>query len=274
MTKPKPIPKKVIIPGQKKQEAKSKKLLRQEKGFFDNRTVLLIVILVITFIAFLPSLSGQFIRSWDDNAYVTDNPLITQLNWESIKGFFTNQTNGTYVPLPLLSWAIEFQLFGLHPFAYHLDNLLIHLLCTSLVFYFFILLRIPLMYAALGALLFGIHPMRVESVAWVTERKDLLFCVFYLGSLIMYCKYILSEKEKPNYFLLTLLFFVFSLFSKIQAVSLPLTLILLDYWYVRPLKWKLLWEKIPFFVLSIGFGLSGYLILQHLQVIDIHDKYT
>jgi tetratricopeptide (TPR) repeat protein len=274
MTKPKPIPKKVIVPIQKKQGVQSKKLVRQEKGFFDHPWGLLIIILIITFIAFLPSLSGQFIRSWDDPVYVTENPLITHLNWESIKGFFTNQRNGTYVPFPLLSWALEFQLFGLNPFPYHLDNLLIHLLCTSLVFYFFILLRIPLMYAAFGALLFGIHPMRVESVAWVTERKDLLFCLFYLGSLIIYCKYIVSEKEKPKYLLLTLLLFVFSLFSKIQAVSLTLTIILLDYWFARPLKWKLVWEKIPFFVLSLGFGLSGYFILQHLQVIDIHDKYT
>jgi tetratricopeptide (TPR) repeat protein len=274
MIKPKPIPKKGKGPVQKQQRiSQPKNLLRQKKDFFPERTVLLIIILIITFIAFLPSLSNQFIKAWDDNVYITDNPMITHLNWESIKGFFTAPRNGTYVPVPLISWALEFKLFGLNPFPYHLNNLLIHLLCTSLVFYFFILLRLPVMYAALGALLFGIHPMRVESVAWVTERKDLLFCVFYLGSLIAYIKYILSENRKPMYFLLTLLLFVFSLFSKIQAVSLPLSILLLDYWFDRPLKLKLLWEKIPFFVLSLGFGLAGYFILQHLQVIDIHDKY-
>ncbi len=275
MIKPKPIAKKVKGPIQKQQRTgQPKNLLQHKKDFFPERTVFLIIILIITFIAFLPSLSNQFIKAWDDGAYVTDNPLITHLNWESIKGFFTTQKNGTYVPIPLLSWALEFKLFGLNPFPYHLNNLLIHLLCTSLVFYFLILLRLPVIYSALGALLFGIHPMHVESVAWITERKDLLFCVFYLGSLITYIKYILSENGKPIYFLLTLFFFALSLFSKIQAVSLPLSLLLLDYWLDRPLKWKLLWEKIPFFVLSLGFGLAGYFILQHFQVIDIHDKYT
>jgi tetratricopeptide (TPR) repeat protein len=275
MIKPKPIPQKVKEPVNiQKRTDQSKKLLQHKQDFFHKRLVLLIIILIITFIAFLPSLSNQFIKTWDDNVYVTENPLITHLNWESIKGFFTTPKNGTYVPVPLLSWALEFKLFGLNPFPYHLNNLLIHLLCTSLVFYFLILLRLPVMYSALGALLFGIHPMHVESVAWVTERKDLLFSMFYLGSLITYIKYIFSENRKTIYFLLTLFFFAFSLFSKIQAVSLPLCLLLLDYWFNRPLKLKLLWEKIPFFVLSLGFGLTGYFILQHLQVIDIHDKFT
>jgi len=238
-----------------------------------KRIVLLIVILIITTLAFLPSLSNQFIKTWDDNVYITDNSLITHLNWESIKECFTTQKNGTYVPLPLLSWAVEFKLFGLNPFPYHLNNLLLHLLCTSLVFFFFRLLRIPLIYASIGALLFGIHPMHVESVVWISERKDLLFSVFYLGSLITYIKFILSENKKRLYFLLTLLFFALSLFSKIQAVSLPLTLFLIDYWFERPLKLKILYEKIPFLILSIIFGLGGYFLLQNQGGIESHDPY-
>jgi tetratricopeptide (TPR) repeat protein len=275
MIKPKPIQKKGKRIIQKKQRTnRPENLPRHLQVSFHNRTVLLIIILIITFSAFLPSLSNQFINTWDDQVYVTDNPIITHLNWESIKGFFTTEKNGTYVPIPLLSWALEFKFFGLNPFPYHLNNLLLHLLCTALVFYFFILLRLPALYAAFGALLFGIHPMHVESVAWVTERKDLLFCMFYLGSLITYIKYVHNENRKKMYFLLTLLLFVFSLFSKIQAVSLPLSLFLLDYFLDRPLKLKLLWEKIPFFILSLIFGLAGYFILQHVRAIDIHDKYT
>jgi len=275
MIKPKPIPKKGKKPIQKNQRTiQSNDILPPKIDFFHNRSVLLVIILIITFIAFLPSLSNQFIKAWDDGAYVTDNSMITHLNWDSIKGFFTTQKNGTYVPLPLLSWALEFKFFGLNPFPYHLNNLLLHLLCTSLVFYFLILLRIPVLYAAFGALLFGIHPMRVESVAWVTERKDLLFSVFYLGSLITYVKYILVKNKRPIFFLLTLFLFVLSLFSKIQAVSLPLSFFLVDYWFARRLKWNILWEKIPFLLLSLGFGLTGYFILQHTQVIEIHDKFN
>jgi tetratricopeptide (TPR) repeat protein len=268
MIRHKPIPK-----NQKKSNQKLHRI-DQLKNFLHKRSILLIIVLIITFIAFLPSLSNQFINTWDDNNFVINNPLITHLNWESIKGFFTTQNGGAYVPLPLLTWAVEFKFFGLNPFPYHLDNLLLHLICTLLVFYFFNLLRLPVIYAAFGALLFGIHPMHVESVAWVTERKDLLFCLFYLGSLITYTKFILSENRKLSFFLLTLLLFIFSLFSKIQAVSLPFSLFLLDYWFDRSLRWKLIFEKIPFFVFSLIFGLGGYFILQNLGVINIHDKYT
>ncbi len=246
----------------------------QKKALISKQVVLLVIILVITFIAFLPSLSNQFIKTWDDNVYITDNPAITHLNWESIRGFFTTQKNGTYVPLPLLTWAVEFKLFGLNPFPYHLDNLVLHLLCTILAFWFFRLLRLPGIYAALGALLFGIHPMHAESVAWATERKDLLYSLFYLGSLVAYSRFILVENKKPIYLLLTLLLFILSLFSKIQAVSLPLCLFLLDFWFGRPWKWNLLYEKIPFFIFSLIFGLAGYFILQDLGGLDIHDPYT
>lgn len=275
MIKPKQLPGKEKRTFRKPQKITQVNTLpEQNKRLINNRTVLLIIILIITFLAFLPSLSNEFIKTWDDNVYVTENPMITHLNWESIRGFFTTQRNGTYVPLPLLSWAVEFKIFGLNPLPYHLNNVLLHLLCTFLVFYFFCLLRLPATYAAIGALLFGIHPMHVESVAWVTERKDLLFCLFYMGSLITYIKFIMRGKRKSGLLLLALLLFVFSLFSKIQAVSLPLSLFLIDYWFARPLKWKLVYEKIPFFVFSIIFGLGGYFILKNLGGIDTHDPYN
>jgi len=275
MTKLKPF-----LVKEKRSIHKTRKISQQntlpgvKAGLFNKHIILLIVILIITFLAFLPSLSNQFIKTWDDNVYVTENPMITHLNWKTIQESFTTQRNGTYVPLPLLTWAVEFKLFGLNPFPYHLDNLILHLLCTLLVYWLFRLLRLPGIYAALGAFLFGIHPMHVESVAWITERKDLLFSLFYLGSLITYVKFILSKNGNLKYLLLTLLLFVLSLFSKIQAVSLPLSLLLLDYFFDRPLKLNLLYEKISFFFFSLIFGLGGYYILQTLGGIDIHDPYT
>jgi len=252
----------------------SRKPIKAGHGFFHNQTALLIIVLMVTFFAFMPTLSNKFIETWDDGVYVTENTLITQLNWETVKGCFTTQKNGTYVPIPLLSFALEYKLFGLNPLPYHVNNLLLHLLCTALVFFILKLLRLPVLYAAMGAMLFGIHPMRVETVAWVTERKDLLFSVFYLSAIITYIKFILTEERKLKFFLLTLLFFVLSLFSKIQAVSLPLSLLLIDYWLDRPLKLKLIWEKIPFFALSLGFGLAGYFILQRVGSLEINDKFS
>ena len=248
--------------------------LAGKKRLLNNQVLLIVIVLVITFIAFLPSLSNQFIKTWDDNVYITDNTVITHLNWASVRSFFTTQKNGTYVPLPLLSWAVEYKLFGLNSFPFHLDNLLMHLLCTILVFYLFHLLRLPTVYAAAGALFFGIHPMHVESVAWATERKDLLFCFFYLGSLIAYIKFILAKNRKLMFFLLTFFLFILSLFSKIQAVSLPLSLLLIDYWFDRSLKLKILYEKIPFFALSLIFGLTGYFILQNAGGIESKDPFS
>jgi tetratricopeptide (TPR) repeat protein len=246
----------------------------QDKGLLHNRNLLLSLVLIITFIVFLPTLSADFIETWDDGVYVTDNTTIIDLKWQNLKAFFTEPQNGTYVPLPMLSFALEYKVFGLNPLPFHLNNLLLHLLCTAFAFYILRLLRLPVRYAALGALLFGIHPMRVETVAWVTERKDLLFSVFYLGAIITYIKFILSEKGKLRYFTMTLVLFVFSLFSKIQAVSLPLALLLLDYYLDRPLKMKLIWEKIPFFALSLGFGILGYFILQQAGSLEINEKFS
>ncbi len=250
------------------------KAIQQKQGFWQNRILLLIFVLVITFLVFLPTLKSEFIQTWDDGVYVTENASILHLNFQNIKVFFTKPVNGTYVPIPLLSFALEYQVFGLHPLPFHLNNLLLHLLCTSLAFYILILLRLPVKYAAFGALLFGIQPMRVETVAWVTERKDLLFSVFYLGAIITYIKFILSEKSKQKYFIFTLILFILSLFSKIQAVTLPLTLLLLDYFFDRPLKLKLIWEKIPFFALSLAFGIFGFVILKQVGSLDVNEKFS
>ncbi|MEZ5059824.1 MAG: hypothetical protein R2879_22555, partial [Saprospiraceae bacterium] len=126
----------------------------------------------------------------------------------------------------------------------------------------------------IATLLFGIHPMRVESVAWITERKDVLFASFYFGAIYTY---ILSLKDTYNsakWKWWTLGLFILSLFSKIQAVSLPLSLLAIDYWLNRPLKLKLLIEKIPHFVLSLVFGLAGIYFLGQENSLDSVTNYT
>ena len=232
------------------------------------RSVYLIVLFLgITFISFIPSLNNGFMNTWDDEVYVTGNPVIRELNASSVHEMFTEPVNASYVPLPLLTFAIEYKFFGYNPFFYHLTNLLLHLLCTLLVYGFLRLLRIPPIYAAIGALLFGIHPMRVESVAWITERKDLLYSIFYLVSMIFYIKFLDREKRKARFFILSLLFFLLAVFSKIQACTLPLSLLLIDYYRERPLKLKLLVEKIPYFLPALIIGVAGLLIFSHPQTL-------
>src|SRR5206468_290810 len=150
--------------------------------------------------------------------------------------------------------------FGLNPRVFHFNNLLLHLICVALVFYFLLKLKVSVWGAALGALLFGIHPMRVESVAWITERKDLLFGAFYLAALLAYVGFLQANYAKA-FFWLALVFFVGALFSKIQAVALPLSLLALDYYFRRPLRLNLVLEKIPFFALSLLVGGLGVRLL-------------
>ena len=155
--------------------------IRFSKSFYYS-----LVILVITFISFFPSLKNGFMQTWDDEKYVINNPMVKELSAGNVMHMFTRQVNGTYVPLPLLTFAIEYELFGNNPLPFHITNLILHLLCTLLVFQVLRLLKIDLVYAAFGALIFGVHPMRVESVAWVTERKDVLYTCFFLAGLITF----------------------------------------------------------------------------------------
>jgi len=216
--------------------------------------------LAIVFVVFYPSLSGQFIKTWDDYGYAVTNPYIDQLSWEAIKGMFTNPLFGAYNPLTTLSFAVEKHFFGSNPFVHHFNNLLLHLLNTVLVFWLAIRLRVKLEGAILMGALFAIHPMHVESVAWITERKDVLFAAFYLGSLISYTYYV--KQNTPRYLLLTLFLMILSCFSKIQAVAIPLSMVMIDYYYRRKFHWRLIVEKVPFFFLSLTFGLIGLSFLK------------
>jgi protein O-mannosyl-transferase len=232
-----------------------------KEGFFQKPLNLAIIILGITFVVFFPTLKNDFIPTWDDEKYVLNNPVIRDLDLVNIRYMFTRPVNGTYVPLPLLTFAFENTLFGNNPLPYHATNLLLHLACTFLVFWLFRLLKLDLIYAAFAALLFGIHPMRVESVAWITERKDVLYGFFYLASIIAYIKHTQEENRSSKFFLISLLSFLLALLSKIEAVTLPLSLLLIDYFSKRPLTVKLFTEKIPYFILSLIFGVLGIIII-------------
>jgi Tfp pilus assembly protein PilF len=229
--------------------------------FYERPFFLVMTIVVITAIAYIPSLKGTFMDTWDDGFYITNNPMIRELNIHSVKAMFTTPVNSSYVPLPLLTYAIEYKLFGYNPLPFHITNLILHILCTLLVFQLFRLMKLNIFYAALAALLSGVHPMRVESVAWITERKDLLYSLFYLGAMIMYIKFITQKEHRSVNFIFSLLLFIFSLLSKIQAVTLPLCLLVLDYYFERPFRFRLIIEKLPFFILSLVFGIIGLIVL-------------
>lgn len=232
--------------------------------------VSILIVLCITFIAFLPSLHNSFVN-WDDDIYVYSNNLIKSLSWNNVTYLFTSWFNYyLYHPLTLVSLAVDYHFFKLNPQGYHVTNLVLHLLNCVLVFWFILLLAesvkrraessvhslsanlYPLTAAFITALLFGIHPLRVESVAWVAERKDVLYTFFFLGSLISYVYFVAG---KWKYYGLSLGLFVLSIISKPTAISLPVILVLIDYFNERKFSKNTVIEKIPFFVVSIIIGI-------------------
>ena len=208
-----------------------------------------VLIIIAAFIAFAPSLGNQFVKSWDDKEMLLENDKITSLSSDSVKTMFTASHYGLYHPLVHLSYAVEYHFSGFNPVVYHWTNLILHLINAVLVFFFIYLLSGNILVAFITGLIFGIHPIQVESVAWIAERKDVLYGFFFLASLISYIYYRDANKKKYYYFALAL--FLLSLLSKPMAISLPLVLILIDYYRKR---WNLK-DKIPFFVLSFLFGI-------------------
>ena len=211
---------------------------------------LLFLAMVITAVCFSPMLQNGF-TNWDDFDYVTNNPLLRGPDWS---GIWSKPLVGNYHPLTASTLAINYQISQLDPSSYLFTNYLLHLLNTGLVFYFIWLLSGKKAWVAfLTALVFGIHPMHVESVAWVSERKDVLYTFFILLAMLQYWKYT-GTQQKKNYWL-CVFFFLLSLLSKPAAIIFPFVFLLLDYWKGRPLDKKLLTEKIPFFLLSIIFAI-------------------
>jgi tetratricopeptide (TPR) repeat protein len=211
---------------------------------------LLFLSAAITVLCFLPMLKNEF-TNWDDEYYVINNALLRGPDW---KGIFTQPVVGNYHPLTIITLAINYQISELNPWSYLFVNLLLHTINTCLVFYFiWIISNKKIWPAFLTALIFGTHPLHVESVAWVSERKDVLYTFFFLLSLIQYWVFLQTGRQIK--FWLSFLFFVLSLLSKPAAIILPLVLCLLDYWKGRTINRKLIVEKIPFFLLSIVFGI-------------------
>jgi len=218
-----------------------------------------VVAILITFLCFTSALNNKFVN-WDDDRNFYENPLVQHIDeknfWENTKTIFTTGVIGNYNPLPIWTFAIEKRLFDFDkPYYWHLNNVLLHLICVFLAYRIALFLGIGWRGALLTALLFGIHPMRVESVAWVTERKDVLFGAFYLGALLQYIKY--KHDLKSSRWIWMTLLFTLSLFSKIQAVSLPLSMMAVDYFIDKKWDIKSLLNKIPFLLLSLAFGLYG-----------------
>jgi tetratricopeptide (TPR) repeat protein len=224
------------------------------------------IVLAVTFLAYIPALKAGFVN-WDDPDYVNEQFFTRGLS--DLKFLLTTPLQGNYHPLTMLSLALNFSVSGMHAWSYHLLNVVLHLANCFLVFRFaFLLSNKNTVVAFITAVLFGIHPMHVESVAWVTERKDVLYGLFFIAGLISYTKYIDTGSRKQ--YALTLLFLTLSLLSKAAAVIFPLALFCIDILRRRRIGTKLLVEKIPFFVLPLILGVITYVAQKEKGAIDVY----
>ncbi len=234
-----------------------------------NKTMTSLFLIVVTFVVYWQVVNHQFVN-FDDGTYILENPHVkTGLTGEGFIWAFTSTYASNWHPLTWLSHMLDVQLFGLHPGPHHLVNVLFHAINTVLLF--LLLLRMTGAYwqSVFVAALFALHPLHVESVAWVAERKDVLSAFFWMLTLLLYAWYV--KRPGPARYLLTLCAFALGLMSKPMLVTLPVVLLLMDYWPLgrlqfgqagllarkepasatqKPFPWSLIWEKAPFIALS------------------------
>ena len=200
---------------------------------------------------------------WDDDSYVTKNATLRDLHglWRI---WFELAATPQYYPLVHTSFWIEHHLWGLDPLGYHVVNLVLHALGAILLWRVLIRLRIPAAWVA--AAIFALHPVEVESVAWITERKNVLSAVFYFAAALIYLRFEESEERgsrRWQLYVASLFLFVLALLSKTVACSLPAALMLVRWWKTGRLKWRDVLRLGPFFVVGLGLGLLTAWLEKH-----------
>jgi len=208
---------------------------------------------------------------YDDNDYVTENPWVRAgLRWDIFRWAFTTNYANNWHPLTWISHMADYQFFGLNAGAHHLVNLGFHVLNTLLLFLVMTRATKEIWKCAIVAALFALHPLHIQSVAWVSERKDVLSTFFWFLTMGAYFLY--AEKNRPGYYLMAVLFMACGVMSKPMVVTLPAVLLLLDFW---PLKrdWskRILIEKIPFFALSIVSSVTTYIAQRENAVMRLDE---
>ena len=206
------------------------------------------VLAVVAGLAYVPSLAGGFV--WDDTAYVVANPHIRDgLTQESAAWALTNGHSSNWHPLTWMSHAADISLYSLdRPWGHHLTNLLLHAANTLLLFIVLRRLTRRLWPSAVVAGLFALHPLHVESVAWVAERKDLLCALFMFLAVWAYAAY--ASRPTVRRYLLVVAAFAAALMSKPMAVTLPVVLVVLDWWPLGRLSRRSVLEKVPLVVMT------------------------
>ncbi len=204
---------------------------------------------LLALLVFSGSLENDFVQGWDDELQVVKNQDIKSLDYYNVKKMFSTYYVGMYQPITTLSYALDYKISRLDAKAFHRTNLLFHLINIFLVFYLFYYFSGKVEVASIITFLFAVHPMNVESVAWISARSNLIYSAFFLAALISYVKFLKSAK--PFLFLLTNLLFLLSVLSKATAVTLPFVLLLFDLWHKSKITKRDIFTKLPMMLVSI-----------------------
>ncbi|MDQ7824921.1 MAG: tetratricopeptide repeat protein [Candidatus Eremiobacteraeota bacterium] len=226
------------------------------------------VVVAVTAFSFLPVLENGFV--WDDFDYVVHNEAVQRLTWQSAADIFNpadspgsfalSFSKSLYTPLTILSFALEYPFYGENAGGYHAGNLVLHLLNCMLVYWLILILSRKPLVSFIAALFFGIHPLHVESVAWISERKDVLYAFFYLASLIAWLLW--RGGGKQAHLFLSLALFLLSLLAKPMALTLPAILFLFDYLQKRKFSASSFREKVPFILMDLIY--FAFLVIFHI----------
>src|SRR5208337_4105943 len=237
----------------------------------EKQKLIIYIVLILATLAVFWQVNQYDFVNLDDQIYVTENGNIQSgITREGFRWAFSTIYAAFWHPLTWLSLMFDNQLHSLNAGGYHLTNLILHIMSTLLLFWLFNRMTGAIWRSAFIAAIFSLHPLRVESVAWIAERKDVLSEFFWMLTLCLYVYY--TEKPVIKRYLPVVFSFVLALMSKPMVVTLPVIMILLDYWPLRRFEsqklegnptivvtrkvlLKLLWEKIPFFILSAVFSI-------------------
>src|SRR5438132_505855 len=259
-----------------------KKSSKFAKSYLNKRAgnwVASAIIVVVTCVTFLPVLENEFV-DWDDYFNLVNNPHYRGLGWSQLRWMFTTFHLGPYQPLSWVTLGLDYLIWGMNPVGYHLTNLIFH--AANAVFFYFVSRRLLAVAfsisddqtswqlevsAAFTALIFAIHPLRVESVAWATERRDVLSGFFYLWTIYCYLRAVSIPEPRAHWHWVGIAvgMYALSLLSKATSITLPVVLVLLDIFPLRrlpiqPWLWfkpqfrNVLYEKLPFVVLATLFA--------------------
>ncbi len=218
-----------------------------------TRTLWIAVALAVAVVAaYLPALDGEFL-GWDDNLYVTENPHIRDgLSAETVRAVVSTVHTGNWIPLTWLSHALDLELYGLEPRGHHATALALHVANTILLLLILCQMTGAIWQSAVVAALFGLHPIHVESVAWVSERKDVLSTAFWLLATLAYLRWV--RRPSGARWGAVVVAFGLGLLAKPMLMTFPCTLLLLDSWPLRRLSWQAVREKLSLFALALTIG--------------------